>query len=68
MTEEPQAPQETPEEPQPEAQPAAEPQQEQTTEEAPPQISEEEIKEGDEVVVTGVSGATLIVKKNEGGN
>ncbi len=30
--------------------------------------AEEEIKEEDEVVVTGVSGATLIVKKNEGGN
>lgn len=30
--------------------------------------AEEDIKEGDEVVVTGVSGATLIVKKNEGGN
>ncbi len=30
--------------------------------------AEEDIKEGDEVVVTGVSGATLIVKKTEGGN
>ena len=30
--------------------------------------AEEEIKEEYEVVVTGVSGATLIVKKNEGGN
>jgi len=30
--------------------------------------AEEDIKEGDEIVVTGVSGATLIVKKNEGGN
>lgn len=30
--------------------------------------AEENIKEGDEVVVTGVSGATLIVNKTEGGN
>ena len=30
--------------------------------------AEEDIKEGDEIVVTGVSGATLIVKKTEGGN
>ena len=30
--------------------------------------AEEDIKEGDEVVVTGVSGATLIVEKTEGGN
>ena len=30
--------------------------------------AEEDIKEGDEIIVTGVSGATLIVKKNEGGN
>jgi len=30
--------------------------------------AEEDIKEGNEVVVTGVSGATLIVKRNEGGN
>ena len=30
--------------------------------------AEEDIKEGDEIIVTGVSGATLIVKKTEGGN
>ena len=30
--------------------------------------AEEDIKEGDEVIVTGISGATLNVKKNEGGN
>lgn len=30
--------------------------------------AEEDIEEGDEIVVTGVSGATLIVKKTEGGN
>ncbi len=29
--------------------------------------AEEDIKEGDEIVVTGVSGATLIVEKNKGG-
>jgi membrane protein implicated in regulation of membrane protease activity len=29
---------------------------------------EEDIKEGDEVVVTSVSGSTLIVEKNKGGN
>ncbi len=30
--------------------------------------AEEEIKEGDEIVVTGVSGVTLIVEKTKGGN
>ena len=30
--------------------------------------AEEEIKEGDEIIVTGVSGVTLIVEKTEGGN
>ncbi|MFC1966012.1 NfeD family protein [Chloroflexota bacterium] len=30
--------------------------------------AEEDIKEGDEIVVTGVSGSTLIVEKNKGGN
>ncbi|MFC1976891.1 NfeD family protein [Chloroflexota bacterium] len=30
--------------------------------------AEEDIREGNEVVVTGVSGATLIVEKTEGGN
>jgi len=30
--------------------------------------SEEEIKEGEEIVVTGIRGATLLVKKTEGGN
>jgi membrane protein implicated in regulation of membrane protease activity len=30
--------------------------------------AEEDIREGDEIVVTGVSGATLIVEKNKGGN
>ena len=30
--------------------------------------AEEDIKEGDEIVVTSVSGATLIVEKNKGGN
>ena len=30
--------------------------------------SEEEINEGDEIVVTGVSGATLIVEKTKGGD
>jgi membrane protein implicated in regulation of membrane protease activity len=30
--------------------------------------AEEEIGEGDEVVVVGIAGATLIVKKSEGGN
>ena len=30
--------------------------------------AEEDIKEGDEIVVTGVSGSTLIVEKTEGGN
>jgi len=30
--------------------------------------AEEDIKEGDEIVVTSVSGATLIVEKTEGGN
>ncbi len=30
--------------------------------------SEEDIKEGDEIVVTSVSGATLIVEKTKGGN
>jgi len=30
--------------------------------------AEEDIKEGDEIVVTSVSGATLIVEKTKGGN
>ena len=30
--------------------------------------AEEDIKEGDEIVVTGISGSTLIVEKNKGGN
>ena len=30
--------------------------------------AEEDIKSGDEIVVTSVSGATLIVEKNKGGN
>jgi len=30
--------------------------------------AEEDIKEGDEIVVTGVSGVTLIVEKTKGGN
>ena len=30
--------------------------------------AEEDIQEGDEIVVTGVSGATLIVEKTKGGN
>ena len=30
--------------------------------------AEEEFKEGDEIVVTGVSGVTLIVEKTKGGN
>ncbi|MFC1994861.1 NfeD family protein [Chloroflexota bacterium] len=30
--------------------------------------AEEDIKEGDEIVITGISGSTLIVKKNKGGN
>ncbi len=30
--------------------------------------AEEDIKEGDEIVVTSVSGGTLIVEKNKGGN
>ncbi|MBA7625776.1 hypothetical protein ES703_33208 [subsurface metagenome] len=30
--------------------------------------AEEDIKEGDEIVVTSVSGSTLIVEKNKGGN
>ena len=30
--------------------------------------AEEDIKEGEEIVVAGISGATLIVKKAEGGN
>ena len=30
--------------------------------------AEEEIKKGDEIIVTGVSGATLIVNKIDGGN
>jgi len=30
--------------------------------------SAEDIKEGDEIVVTGISGSTLIVEKNKGGN
>ena len=30
--------------------------------------SDEDIKEGEEITVTGVSGATLTVKKTEGGN
>ena len=30
--------------------------------------AEEDIKKGDEIIVTGVSGATLTVKKTEGGN
>jgi len=30
--------------------------------------AEEDINKGDEIVVTGVSGATLIVEKNKGGN
>ena len=30
--------------------------------------AEEDIREGDEIVVTSVSGATLIVEKNKGGN
>ncbi len=30
--------------------------------------AEEDIKEGEEIVVTGISGVTLIVKKTEGGN
>ncbi|MFC1904237.1 NfeD family protein [Chloroflexota bacterium] len=30
--------------------------------------AEENIKEGDEIVVTGISGSTLIVEKNKGGN
>ncbi|MFC2020207.1 NfeD family protein [Chloroflexota bacterium] len=30
--------------------------------------AEEDIKVGDEIVVTGVSGSTLIVEKNKGGN
>jgi len=30
--------------------------------------SEEDIKEGEEITVTGISGATLIVNKTEGGN
>ena len=29
--------------------------------------AEEDIKEGDEIVVTGVSGVTLIVEETEGG-
>ena len=29
--------------------------------------AEEDIKEGEEVIVTGISGATLVVKKTEGG-
>ncbi len=30
--------------------------------------AEEDIKEGDEIVVTGISGSTLIAEKNKGGN
>ena len=30
--------------------------------------AEEDIKEGDEIVVTGISGSTLIVEKNKGDN
>ena len=30
--------------------------------------AEEDIKEGDEIIVTSVSGSTLIVEKNKGGN
>jgi len=30
--------------------------------------AEEDIKEGEEITVTGISGATLVVKKIEGGN
>jgi len=30
--------------------------------------AEEDIREGDEIIVTDVSGATLIVEKNKGGN
>ena len=30
--------------------------------------AEEDIKEGEEIIVTGISGATLIVNKTEGGN
>ena len=30
--------------------------------------AEEDIKEGDEIIVTGVSGVTLIVEKTKGGN
>jgi len=30
--------------------------------------AEEDLKEGDEIVVTSVSGSTLIVEKNKGGN
>ena len=30
--------------------------------------AEEDLKEGDEIVVTGISGSTLIVEKNKGGN
>ncbi|MFC2015181.1 NfeD family protein [Chloroflexota bacterium] len=30
--------------------------------------AEEDIQEGDEIVVTGISGSTLIVEKNKGGN
>jgi membrane protein implicated in regulation of membrane protease activity len=30
--------------------------------------AEENIKEGEEIVVTGVSGVALIVEKTEGGN